>query len=68
MTTSPFSTQYNAPTHDDAHPKQYFSKTSCDTKEKALCGRTILGSISQNSGRVQPFRAAKQVKVLCTNK
>ena len=48
---------------DALQPKQYNNENpQIDSKEKNFNRRTVLGTLSQNTGRVQPFRAAKQVK------
>ena len=61
MTSSSFATQFDFSSRDDNRQKQFHGENSRDNKEKNHDGRKILGSLNQNSGRVQPFRAAKQV-------
>ena len=66
MSISPYSTQFTNTSREEVKKKQFYnenflSTSNSNVKEKQANSRTILGPLSQNSNRIQPFRAAKQV-------
>ena len=50
-----------ANSHDEMKHRQSENLQTTINKEKVIHGRSVLASLNQNNGRIQPFRAAKQV-------